>query len=117
MSEYLLETEEDMAAYLDTNYGHGIQATYTNDGTSTSINIIFNNEFIEQDALGVSVEATQPMAYCRSIDIPNVSQGNTLAVSATKDVDGNTLQAAQNFTIVTIQNDRTGFIALELEKI
>ena len=34
-----------------------------------------------------------------------------------KDVDGNTLKAAQNYTIVNIQSDRTGFSALMLEEI
>ena len=43
--------------------------------------------------------------------------GNTLNVSAIKDVDGNTLKAAQNYTIVNIQSDRTGFSALMLEEI
>ena len=40
-----------------------------------------------------------------------------LVVSAIKDVDGNTLKAAQNYTIVNIQSDRTGFSALMLEEI
>jgi hypothetical protein len=30
MSEYRLETEEDMSAYLDIEYGHGVSAVYTN---------------------------------------------------------------------------------------
>tara|TARA_R100000664_G_C2747782_1_gene135271 strand:+ start:499 stop:852 length:354 start_codon:yes stop_codon:yes gene_type:complete len=116
MSQYLLETEEDMAAYLDINYGHGVEATWTNDGTSTTINIILNEEYIDQDGLEVDVEAAQPIAYCRSIDVPSIAHGNTLAVSAIKDVDGNTLKAAQSYTVVSIQSDRTGFTALELEE-
>ena len=73
-------------------------------------------QYIEQDE-GVGVEATQPMAYCRTIDIPNIAFGDTLNVSAIKDVDGNTLKAAQNYTVVNIQKDRTGFSALMLEEI
>jgi hypothetical protein len=42
---------------------------------------------------------------------------DTLAVSAIKDVDGNILKAAQNYTVVNIQADRTGFTALMLEEI
>jgi len=117
MSQYVMETEEDMAAYLDINAGHGVEAVWTNSGTATTINIILNNEYIEQEGLDVSVEATQPIAYCRSIDVPNISHGNTLAVSAIKDVDGNTLKAAQTYTVVSIQSDRTGFTALELEEV
>jgi hypothetical protein len=112
-----METEEDMAAYLDINFGHGVEAIWTNSGTSNTINVILNNEYIEQDGFEVPIEATQPIAYCRSIDVPNISHGNTLAVSAIKDVDGNTLKAAQTYTVVSIQSDRTGFTALELEEV
>ena len=110
-----METEEDMSAYLDINYGHGVSAVYTNNGSSSTINIIINNEYDEQEE-GVVVEATHPIAYCRSVDVPSISYGNTLAVSAIKDVDGNTLKAAQNYTVVNIQADRTGFTALMLEE-
>jgi len=107
-----METEDDMSAYLDINYGHGVTAVYTNNGSSSTINIIINNEYDEQEE-GVGVEATQPIAYCRSVDVPSIAFGNTLAVSAIKDVDGNT---AQNYTVVNIQADRTGFTALMLEE-
>ena len=40
-----------------------------------------------------------------------------MAVAAIKDVDGNTLKAAQLYKVVSIQSDRTGFTALELEVI
>jgi hypothetical protein len=111
-----METEEDMAAYLDPTYGHGVGATYINNGVSSSINIILNNEYIEQDE-GIGVEALQPVAYCRSIDIPLVGYGNLLNVNAIKDTDGNIIKAATNYTIVNIRPDRTGFIALELEEV
>ena len=118
MSQYVMETEEDMSSYLDINFGHGVSCVFTNSGGSAAtINIILNNEYIEQDGFEVPIEATQPIAYCRSIDVPNISHGNTLAVSAIKDVDGNTLKAAQTYTVVSIQSDRTGFTALELEEV
>ena len=118
MSQYLMETEEDMSSYLDINFGHGVQATFINsNGSSSTINIILNNEYIEQEGLEVSIEATQPIAYCRSIDIPGAAHGNTLQVTAIKDVQGNILSPAANYTIVAIQSDRTGFTALSLEKI
>ena len=117
MSIYELETEEDMAAYLDINAGHGLQATYINSNNQSAvINIILNNEFLEADD-GVGIQGTQPMAYCRSIDLPSIAHGNELQVTAVKDVDGNILSPAQNYTVVSIQSDRTGFTALELEKI
>ena len=116
MSQFMLETEEDMLGYLDSDYGHGITAVYTRSGVSTTIKIILNNEYVEQD-LGVGVEALKPIAYCRSVDIPNVSYGDTLNASAVKDTNGNILKAAQNYTIVNVQKDRTGFTVLMLEEI
>lgn len=116
MSQYQMETEEDMLSYLDINYGHGVTAVYTNNGTDSTINIIINNEYVEQEE-GIGVEALKPIAYCRTIDVPSIAFGNTLAVSAIKDVDGNTLKAAQTYTVVNIQADRTGFSALMLEEI
>ena len=77
---------------------------------------ILNNEYVEQDE-GVGVEALKPIAYCRTIDVPNIAFGNRLDVSAIKDTNGNILKAAQSYTIVNIQADRTGFSALMLEEI
>ena len=45
MSQYRLETEEDMEAYLDIDFGHGVSAVYTRSGTSTTIKIIINEEY------------------------------------------------------------------------
>jgi hypothetical protein len=116
MSQFRLETEEDMLGYLDINFCHGVSAVYTNSGTSSTINVILNNEYVEQEE-GIGVEALKPIAYCRTIDVPNISFGNTLNVSAIKDTNGNILKAAQNYTVVNIQADRTGFSALMLEEI
>ena len=116
MSQFRLETEEDMLGYLDINFGHGVSAVYTNSGTSTTINVILNNEYVEQEE-GIGVEALKPIAYCRTIDVPNIAFGNRLDVSAIKDTNGNVLKAAQSYTVVNIQADRTGFSALMLEEI
>ena len=117
MSEYRLETEEDMSAYLDIEYGHGVSAVYTNtSGTASTINVILNN-INWRKYLKNPNEALKPIAYCRTVDVPSIAFGNTLNVSAIKDVDGNILKAAQNYTVVNIQSDRTGFSALMLEKI
>ena len=49
MSEYRLETEEDMSSYLDANFGHGRTATFTNtSGETSSIEVILNNEYFEE---------------------------------------------------------------------
>jgi hypothetical protein len=113
-----METEEDFASYLDVDYGHGVTAVFTNTGgTASTINVILNNEYIEQDGSGVAIEATKPVAFCRSMDIPNIAHGNSLAVSAIKDIEGNILKSAQSYVVASIQSDRTGFTALILEKI
>ena len=116
MSQFMLETEEDMLGYLDSDFGHGITAVYTRSGVSTTIKIILNNEYVEQEE-GIGVEALKPIAYCRTIDVPNIAFGNRLDVSAIKDTNGNILKAAQSYTVVNIQADRTGFSALMLEEI
>lgn len=116
MSQFRLETEADMLNYLDKDYGHGVGATYTRSGTASSISVILNNEFILQDE-GIGLEALKPVAHARSVDVPNASFGDLLNVEAIKDVDGNTLKAAQNYTIVNVQKDRTGFSSLILEEV
>ena len=117
MSEYRLETEQDMLGYLDIVTGHAVPAVYTNSsGTAATIHVIPNNEYVEQEE-GIGVEALKPIAYCRTIDVPTIAFGNTLNVSAIKDTNGNILKPAQNYTVVNIQSDRTGFSALMLEEI
>ena len=69
MSQYRLETEEDMSAYLDINFGHGVTAVYTVGGSSTTINIIINNEYVEQ-VEGTGVEALKPI----ELDYDNLSE-------------------------------------------
>lgn len=116
MSQFRLETEADMSAYLDINYGHAITATYTRNDVDSTISIILNNEYVEQEE-GIGVEALKPIAYCRTVDAPNASYGDTLAASAVTDIEGNILKAAQTYTIVNVQTDRTGFTAMELEEV
>ena len=108
MSKIMWETEADMAAYLDKDYGHGLSATYTRDGTSSTISLILNQEYFEL-AEDPGVEGSQPIAYCRSVDIPNVAHDDTLAVSAYLDADGNTIKAATTYKIINVQKDNNGF--------
>ena len=116
MSEYRLETEEDMSSYLDANFGHGRTATFTNtSGQTSTIELILNNEYFEEE-FGVGVEGTQPIAFCRTVDVPTVKHGNTLAVDAYKDVDGNTLVAAQTYKVVNVQKDNKDFTSLMLDE-
>lgn len=116
MSLFVLETEQDMLAYLDPTFGHGVTADFIHNNVTTQINIIMEEEFLEIDE-GTGIESTTPAAYCRSVDISNVAINDNLNVSAIKDVDGNILKAATNYIIKNIENDKTGFIILKLEKV
>lgn len=118
MSIYRLEDENDFSAYLDPNYGHGQAATYTRygSGTSSSINVIINEEYLEGEGESVGVEAATPVAVCRSIDVPSAGHSDTLVVSARKDLDGNTIKAQTTYSVVGVQPDRTGFTVMVLEE-
>ena len=116
MTIYNLETEEDMISYLDTDFGHGRSATFTNSSNETSnIKLILNNEYFEED-FGEGVESLQPIAFCRSVDVPEVVQGNSLNISAYKDIEGNIISPAKNYIVVNVQKDRTGFTTLILRE-
>ena len=58
----MLETEEDMLAYFDVDFGHAINATYIKSGVSTAIKIILNRE------IKIITEIVMIMLYNR-IDI------------------------------------------------
>lgn len=118
MSIFALEDENDFAAYLDPNYGHGIAATYTRYGSesSSSINIILNEEYLEQEGETIGIEGTTPVAYCRSTDVPNAGFRDTLVVSAVKDLDGNTIKNQTTYSVVRVEPDKTGFTILILEE-
>jgi len=118
MSIFALENESDFAAYLDPNFGHGITAVYTDVSTetSTNINVILNEEFINQSGESIDVESTVPMALCRSIDVINAVHGDTLVVASRNDLDGNVLKSETTYKIVSVQPDRTGFTMLILEE-
>jgi len=116
MSQWYAETEDDFNAYFDLQ-AHGISAVYTNSlNVSKTIKIILNDEYID---LGddFPIEATQPMAYCRTIDVSDAVQGNTFNVAVTLDIDGNTIKPASNYTISDVQHDGTGITMLMLEDV
>mgnify|MGYP003644956702 FL=1 len=113
MSVYQLETEEDMASYFDIE-AHGRAAIFVDtNNSSTNIEVIFNNEFIEQDE-GVGVEARQPIAYCRSSQVPGITYGNQIQISA-EVIEGFTISPVQNYKVVSVQSNNDGFVSLELE--
>lgn len=118
MSVFALEDENDFAAYLDPNYGHGITVTYTRYGSesSSSINIILNEEYLEQEGESIGIEGTTPVAYCRSIDVPNAGFLDIIVAPVKKDLDGNEIKGETTYHVVRVEVDRTGFTILILEE-
>ena len=49
-------------------------------------------------------------------DVSDAVFGNTLAVSAILDIEGNVISAAQNYNIVDVQPDGTGITILILQE-
>lgn len=112
-----LEFATDLEAYFDTN-AHGTSATYTPyGGSSSTIKVIIEQLFYEVDTVGsVGVNSSQPMAYCRTTDVPNAAKNDTLVIGAITDLDGNTIKAETTYTVVNVQPDNTGITILVLEE-
>lgn len=117
MSTYLLETEEDFAAYFDTVTGHGNTATFTpSGGSSTSINIIINEEYVDLGDGMVFNEGTQPFIHAFYNDVPNIAYGDSIVVDDIKDVDGNVLKPQTSYIVINVEPDKTGLIRIALEE-
>ena len=95
----VLESSADLAGYFDTD-ANGSAATITIDGSGSSINVIFNKEYFEIPGGEVGVESSQPVMYCRSSDVTNVEQGDTIQVDSV------------TYNIVKVEPDNTGVTVL-----
>lgn len=100
-----VESATDRAIFVNVD-DFGVVATYTpSGGASSTVNGIFDNDFIEVDAGGgVGVALQQPRFHCRTADVSSASEGDALVVSGT------------NYTIRIVQDDGTGMTMLVLEK-
>ena len=94
-----LEGSADLAGYFDTN-ANGSAATITIDGSGSSIDVIFNKEFFEIPGNEVGVQSSPPVFYCRSSDVTNVEQGDTIQVDSI------------TYNIVSVEPDNTGVTVL-----
>ena len=98
-----LESASDLASFFDTD-AHGTAVTYTPAGDSgTSINIIFNNEYVLIDEGDVGVSGTVPVLTCRSSDIPSIAVDDTFLISST------------TYKAKVIRPDGTGITEIQLE--
>jgi hypothetical protein len=83
---------------------HGTAATYTpSGGSSSSIVVIFRNEFYLEDAGGIGVETTQPVITVEISKVPGVSHGDVIGI------DG------ADYNVVGVRPDGTGIAEIVLE--
>ena len=112
-----LEFDRDFNGYLDADFGHGMTVTYTPQGGSgSSINIILEQEYFGIDVGTVDVQGFQPIAFCKSTDVPSVAHGDSIVAPAYKNLDGTTIKAGATYKVVNVQADNTGITQLMLEE-
>mgnify|MGYP002623590714 FL=1 len=97
-----LETAQDLENFFDTET-HGVSASISINGSSSSIKVILNREYFAVDGESVDVVASQPIAHCRSSDVTGVDTDDSITISGT------------TYSIVNIQPDNTGVTILILQ--
>jgi len=111
-----IEFDRDFNGYFDSDYGHGIQVTYTpTGGSASSINVILDQEYVDIDTAGLPVQGYQPVAQVKTTDIPNIAFGDSLAAPAITNLDGTQIKAATNYKVVNFEHDNLGVTSLILE--
>ena len=76
--------------------------TDTSAGSTATISAILSKAYFAEDVGGTMVESSEPIAMVRTTDVPNVVQGDTLAISGT------------TFTVVEVKPDNEGMSELRL---
>lgn len=101
-----VETADDRAIFFSVE-DFGVAASYTKiGGNAQTINGIFDNEYLAEDAgAGVVFAVTQPRFLCRTSDLPSgAGEGDAITISAVA------------YTVKVIESDGTGISTLVLEK-
>ena len=99
-----LETASDLASYFDPNT-LGEAVTYTPAGGSgSSINAIFNNEYVLIPDGEVGVNATQPVVTCVSSDVSGIAIDDTFLINSV------------TYKAKVIRPDGTGVTEIQLEE-
>lgn len=100
-----VESVADLSSMIDTDE-FGAAATYTLSGGGVStVNVIFDNEFIETDLqTGVEIASQNPHVMCITADLPtDAANGDTLVLGLIE------------YTVRVLQPDGTGISTLMLE--
>jgi len=100
-----VESADDRAVFIDVD-DFGSAGTFTPSGGSAStVNGIFDNDFIEVDAGGgIGVALQQPRFHCRTADVSSAADRDAIVVGEVQ------------YTIRILQDDGTGMTMLVLEK-
>lgn len=98
-----VESAADRLVFL-ADFGQSV--TYTvQGGSSATITVIFDNQFIEVDSGGtVGFAVQQPRLTCRTQDVSNCTEGDTFVISGT------------TYLSRIVQDDGTGMTEIVLEK-
>lgn len=112
-----MEFDRDFDGYLQDSHGSaGIAVTYTpTGGSATTINIILNQEYLDIDTAGLSMQGYQPVAMAKTTDIPSIAFGDALVAPAIKTLSGTTIKAATTYKVVNFEHDNVGITSLILE--
>ena len=98
-----VETDEMRLQFLK-DFGV-TDATFTDvsSGSPSTITALLRNEYVEVEVEGeVGVESSAPFIACRSSDVPNIQQGDTIQVSGT------------TYTVVEVMPDNEGMLDLRM---
>lgn len=98
-----VETAADRAVFFDVD-DFGVAATYRRGVTDSTVNGIFDNEFVQVEVAEVPYDSTEPVFYCQTADLPSgYTVGDRLTVNSVY------------YTIREFQPDGTGVSKLRLE--
>ena len=99
-----LESAADLAGFFDPT-AHGESASITINGSSSTINIIFNKDYFAIDpGTGIDIESSQPVVTGATSDMTGVDNGDTILISSV------------TYNIVSVEPDSQGVTQLVLEK-
>lgn len=112
-----MEFDRDFDGYFSPDHGGtGISVTYTpTGGTSISIKVQLDEEYVDIDTGSLSVQGSTPVAYAKTTDILNIAFGDAIAVPAKTNLDGTTIKAATNYKVINYEHDNLGLTRLILE--
>jgi hypothetical protein len=72
-----LFSNDDLAEFVDLGT-LGTVATYN----STTINVVFTDNYVSITGGTVDIEGTYPVALCRTVDVSGVAHGSTLTINS-----------------------------------